>query len=186
MIRKKLIFIVELILSLRYLPLRLIEIVGQVFPENSNGCAIRGLLYKPFLKSTGRNLQIGLNVKLEHLNNITIGNDVYIGHGSWISGLRGGIILEDEVMIGPYVKMVSSNHTFENGSARFAPGIGGEIKIGYGTWIASGVTITAGVEVGRGSLLAASTVVTKNIPEDSIAAGIPAIIIGKVSEKYKR
>lgn len=164
------------------MPLRFLEILGQIFPENAWGCKIRGAFYKPFLKKCGRNFQVALHAKLEHLSGIEVGKDVYIGHGSWISGLRGGLLLEDEVMLGPFVNMVSSNHTFLEGSARFGKGEGGRIEIGSGTWIASGVTVTAGVTVGRSCLLAAGAVVTKNIDKGSIAGGVPAKTIGKTSQ----
>lgn len=178
------VFTLSFFKSLKLFPLRLVDIIGQLFPEDSFGCKVRGKMYSFFLKKCGANFQVALRVKLEHLRNIEVGNDVYIGYGSWISGLRGGIELHDEVMLGPYVKMISSNHTFNNGSARFAQGVGGRIVIGRGTWIASGVVITAGTEIGQSCLLAAGSIVTKNIPEDSIVAGIPGKVIGKVSEKY--
>lgn len=161
------------------LPLRTLEIFGQAFPENAAGCRVRGALYRPFLKRCGRNFQVGLMAKLEHLEGIEVGNDVYVGHGSWLSGLRGGLVLEDEVMLGPFVRMISSNHTFENGSARFAPGQGGKIVIGRGTWIASGVAVLAGVNVGPSCLLAAGCVVTKDLEEGTVAGGVPARPIGK-------
>lgn len=172
-------------MSFKFLPMRLLELIGQLFPENAVGCKIRGAFYKPFLKECGKNFQVALGAKLEHTNNISVGNDVYIGHGSWISGLRGGIRLDDEVMIGPGVKMVSNNHTFVNGSARFGPGIGKPIHIGKGAWIASNVVVTAGVKVGASCLLAASTVVTKDTQERAIVAGIPGKIIGNISENHK-
>ena len=84
------------------LPLRFLEIVGQALPENAWGCKARGAFYKPSLRNCGRNFQVALHVKLEHLKGIEVGDNVYIGHGSWISGLRGGIVFEDEVMLGPY------------------------------------------------------------------------------------
>lgn len=130
------------------MPMRVLELIGQIFPDNSWGCRIRGAFYRPFMKSCGKNFQVGLQAKLEHPQGIEVGENVYIGHGSWISGLRGGIFFEDEVMLGPFVRMVSSNHTFKNGSARFAPGEGGRISIQKGTWVAGGVTVLAGVSVG--------------------------------------
>ena len=163
------------------MPLRFLEIMGQMFPENALGCKLRGAFYRPFLKKCGRNFQVALHAKLEHLSGIEVGNDVYIGHGSWVSGLRGGVHLEDEVMLGPFVSVISSNHTFEEGSARFGKGVGARIEIGSGTWIAGGVTVTAGVRVGRSCLLAAGAVVTKDITEGSIAGGVPAKIIGKTA-----
>ena len=164
------------------MPLRLLEILGQSFPENAWGCRIRGFFYKPFLKKCGRNFQVALQAKLEHPHGIEVGNDVYIGHGSWISGLRGGVRLEDEVMLGPFVSMVSSDHRFENGSARFVEGRAGKIIIGKGTWIASGVTVVAGVTVGNSCLLAAGSVVTKDVPESSVVGGVPGKVIGSTRE----
>ncbi|WP_439504245.1 acyltransferase [Sediminibacterium sp.] len=161
---------------------RIIELIGQIFPEDSRGCKIRGLIYRPFLKKCGKNFQVGMNAKLEHLSEIEVGNDVYIGHGCWISGIRGGIILEDEVMFGPFVKMVSSNHTMKNNSFRFGPGVGSKIIIGRGTWIASNVIITAGVTIGEGSLVAAGAVVTKKFGSFSIIGGIPAKLIGSSND----
>jgi len=167
---------------IKLLLIRILEITTQILPENTFGCRIRGLCYKPFLAQSGKNLQVGLAVKLEHLHNIKIGKDVYVGHGSWLSGLRGGLVLDDEVLIGPYVTMVSSEHQFENGSARFALDKGAPIKIGKGCWIASGVTITSGTTIGKSVLCASGAVVTKDIADNSIAAGVPAKIIGTTNK----
>lgn len=178
-----LVFVLEFLYSLKYFPQRFLEIIGNFFPENAFGCKVRGLLLKSFLKKCGKNFQIGLHVKLEHLKNIEVGDDVYIGHGSWISGLRGGIKFEDQVMLGPFVKMVSSNHTFEKGSARFAKGEGKQIFVGFGTWIASGVILTSGVNIGKSCLIAAGAVVTKDIPPFSKVAGVPAKVIGEINKE---
>lgn len=163
---------------------RLIELFGQIFPEDARGCLIRGYIYRPYLRKCGNNFQVGIGAKLEHLKNIEVGNDVYIGHGCWISGIRGGIKLNDQVMLGPYVKMVSSNHTPMNNSFRFGPGIGAHIEIGKGTWIASNVVITAGVTIGECCLIAAGSVVTKDFESFSIIGGVPAKKIGCCHEKY--
>ncbi len=162
---------------------RFVEILGQFFPADSWGCKVRGAIHKPFLKKCGRNFQVALGAKLDHLRGIEVGNDVYIGPGTWICGLRGGVVFGDEVMIGPLVTMVSSNHTFHKQSARFAQGQGGRIEIGYGTWVAGGVTVTAGVTIGRGCLLAAGAVVTKDVEDESVVGGIPAKVIGTTSNR---
>jgi maltose O-acetyltransferase len=163
------------------IPFRFLELMGQMLPESAWGCRLRGALYKPFLKRCGRDFQVALHAKLEHLRGIEVGDHVYIGHGCWISGLRGGVALEDEVMLGPMVTIISSNHTFREGSARFARGRGGPIRIGRGTWIAAGVTVIAGVTVGPSCLLAAGAVVTKDVPAGAIAGGVPAKVIGETS-----
>jgi maltose O-acetyltransferase len=165
-------------------PFRWLELVGQVFPEDATGCRIRGCIYRPFLKRCGRNFQVGLAAKLEHPSNIDVGDDVYIGHGSWISGVRGGIKLGDQTMLGPYVCMVSSNHTPVNGSFRFGPGTGARIVIGRGSWLAAKTVVTAGVEIGECCLIAAGAVVTRPVASYSIVAGVPAKKIGDCREKY--
>lgn len=119
--------------------IRVLEVMGQLLPENILGCRLRGMCYQPFLKRCGRNFQVGIGVKLEHTQRIEIGSNVYIGHGSWISGLRGGVVLEDEVMLGPYVTMVSSDHQFKAGSARYAESKASGIRIGRGSWLAAKV-----------------------------------------------
>ena len=162
---------------------RMLELLGQVFPESEIGCRIRGFIYRPFLKRVGKNFQVALYAKIEHPEGIVVGDNVYVGHGSWLSGLRGGIILADEVMLGPFVTMVSSNHTMENRSFRFGPGVGAEIRVGFGTWIAAGATIIAGTTIGDSCLIAAGAVVNQDIPANSIAAGIPAKAVSATNKQ---
>jgi len=162
---------------------RILYLLGQLFPSDTNGCRIRGLIYKPFLKKCGRNFQVGIGAKLENLNGLEFGDNVYIGPDCWICGIRGGIVFEDEVMLGPKICMVSSNHSILNESFRFGPGIGKKIVIGRGTWIGANASIMAGVTIGRCSLVAAGAVVTKDFEPFSIVGGVPARKIGNCLDK---
>jgi acetyltransferase-like isoleucine patch superfamily enzyme len=132
---------------------RQFELAGQVLPEDWIGCRLRGILVRRFLKACGKNFQLGLAVKLERPENISLGRDVYIGHGCWISGHGGGITMEDEVMLGPHVTMVSNNHVMHGGSARFAKGAPAPIVIGKGCWIGTGAKIIAGVTLAPGCIV---------------------------------
>ncbi len=175
-------FLLSVLQIVKGMPLRITERLGQWFPENAAGCRLRGCLYRPFLKCCGRNLRVGLGAKLEHPDGIELGSDVFIGHGCWISGLRGGILFEDEMMLGPYVTMVSSDHTFRGGSARFAPGRAGMIRVGRGSWIAAQAVVTAGVTIGSSVLVGAGAVVTKDVEDGVIVGGIPAKPIGRTAD----
>ncbi len=114
--------------------------------------------------------------------NIEIGDDVYIAYYAWINGL-GGIILEDEVVIGPYVTISSLTHCYKNGSFRFGGAKAKPVKIGRGSWLAAHVSVAHGVTVGRGCLVAANSAVTKDTPPGTIVGGVPAKVIGECREQ---
>ena len=157
--------------------LRFIEIIGNLFPSYHWGNKIRGAMYKPFLKKCGKNFQVDINVKLSALHNIEVGDNVYIGYGSWIHGVGGGVVFEDEVMLGPYVTVTSNNHTTKDGSYRFGKGAPGKVNIGFGSWLGAKVTIIAGNSVGNNTLVAAQSTVTKDFGDNLLVAGSPAKII---------
>ena len=162
---------------LKMFTLRLIEIVGNFFPSYHWGNKVRGALYKLFLKKCGKNFQVDINVKLSSLHNIEVGNDVYIGYGSWIHGVGGGVTLRSEVMLGPYVTITSNNHASEKGSYRYGKGMSGKVDIGFGSWLGAKVTIIAGNSIGTNTLVAAQSTVTKNFGDNLVVAGSPAQII---------
>jgi acetyltransferase-like isoleucine patch superfamily enzyme len=106
----------------------------------------------------------------------------------------GSIYVGDRTIFSHNVMVITGRHNFVNGKrASLAPGVnseswgGGEeevpssgfdIRIGSGTWIAAGAIISGGVTIGNNVIIAANAVVTNHIPDYSIAAGVPAKIIG--------
>lgn len=100
-----------------------------------------------------------------------VGKGVFINFGCTFLD-RGGITLEDDVFIGPHALLVTENHP-ENPSERrnvYAK----PITIRQGAWIGAGAVILPGVTVGRNSIVGAGSVVTKDVPDNAIAAGNPA------------
>ncbi len=65
----------------------------------------------------------------------------------------------------------------KDGSYRYGPYDYGRIEIGHGSWLGGHVTVTSNVKIGKGCLIAAGSVVTKDIPDFSLAAGVPAKVI---------
>ena len=168
--KKLIIYIKDSILNL------LLNLTSWI-PDNPVTCRCRGYIVRLFIKS-GKGLEIGARVKFLYCAGITIGDYVYIAGGCWVSG-RGSLNIEDEVVIGPYSIIVTSNHTFVNGSTRFAPANYAPVRIGRGSWLASHVVITAGTSVGKGNLIAANSVVTKDTPDNVVVGGIPGKVIGQ-------
>lgn len=110
-----------------------------------------------------------------------IGSGVFIGLYSYING---NVTIHDHVLIGPHCSIVAGNHKFspETGwfSARTEKDGDESVVIGEGSWLASGVTVTPGVKLGRCNLVCAGAVVTKSTPDYAIMAGTPARQIGKI------
>jgi maltose O-acetyltransferase len=165
---------------LQYLWFHFISVATGWLPDLRPILQLRGFLMKPAFKSCGRNLQVARRVTINFTNRLEIGSDVFLGMGCWLNA-PGGIVLEDEVQLGPYSMLVSSDHTEVGGSYRFGKPRLAAIRICHGSWIASHSTVTKGVVVGRGALLAANSVATRDIPPFAIAGGVPARIIDKKS-----
>ena len=130
----------------------------------------------PFLGSCGKDFRVGRDVTFYNARNIHIGENVYLAKGGWLNG-SATISIEDEVIFGPYCVVAASSHTMLNESFRYGAPERKEIRIGRGSWIAGHCSITAGVNIGKGVLIAASSAVTKNIPDFSLAGGVPAKVI---------
>jgi acetyltransferase-like isoleucine patch superfamily enzyme len=136
----------------------------------------RGWLVRPCFRSCGRRFEIASGARINYSNRMTIGDDVYIGPGCWINAY-GGITIEDEVLLGPYTVLVTTEHARVNNSYRFARVQPLPIHIGRGSWTSAHTVITKGVRVGRGVLVAAGAVVTKDLPDDCVAGGVPARVL---------
>ena len=140
---------------------------------------------------------------------IAIGGNSLILHNAWLSvetpawsqraptlrigdrvGIRpwctlsasGGILLEDDVILGAYSTVIDSDHTFREGrpnvmhnSVDVNP-----IRIGRGTWVAERVAVLKGSNIGECCIIGANSVVKGDIPPYSIAAGAPARVVGEV------
>lgn len=176
-----------LIQELRYqlrwgLPVWLLWCLTSWWPNNRVTLKLRGALHRPFFRKCGRNLQLACGVMLRDTDKIEIGNDVYLSYYAWINGL-GGISIEDEVVIGPFVSISSVTHVYKDGSFRFGGSRAAPIRIGRGSWLAAHVSISYGVTIGAGCLVAANSAVTKDVPGGMLAGGVPARVIGECTEQ---
>ena len=129
------------------------KIIGQKVDETTT-------LFIPFYTNFGRFIRIGRNV--------------FINHGCSFLDL-GGITIEDDVLIGPNVQLITENHPVKP-SERKALDLKA-ILIKKNAWLGAGAIILPGVTVGENSVVAAGAVVTKDVPDNVVVAGIPAKII---------
>jgi maltose O-acetyltransferase len=151
----------------------------NLLPGFGRSNTVRGWLARMALKGCGRKLKVSSNVHIFNAQNMTVGDNVYVGCCCYFGG--GEIVLEDEVSIGPFVTVAAGNHTMQDGSYRFGPYEFGRIRVGRGTWLCANTVITSGVTIGKGCVVAAGSVVTKDVPDYSVVGGIPARLIKTVT-----
>lgn len=134
-----------------------------------------------FSKLTGKNVDKTFRIfppfYTDCGKNITIGKNVFINACCKFQD-QGGITIGDGVLIGHNVTLATLNHE-ENPSRRHyihpKP-----IKIGNNVWIGSNATILPGVTIGDGAIIGANAVVTKDVKENTIVAGVPAKLIKEI------
>ena len=102
-----------------------------------------------------------------------IGRNVYIGFGTWLNA-KGGLTLEDEVLIAPYVVISTLQHTMKDGSYRFGPSIEAPVVVKRGTWLAAHCSVKCGVVVGEANLIAANSFVSNSTDGFMVMGGVPA------------
>ncbi|WP_312922329.1 acyltransferase [Stutzerimonas nitrititolerans] len=132
----------------------------------------------------GDNSEFRAGAYADACSKIHIGSNVVIRPGSFIfaepSGEKGRIIIEDNVLIGSGVHIYASNHAFEDSSTDiFYQGQqeGRCVFLRKGCWIGANAIILPGVTIGKNSVVGAGSVVTKDVPDFSVAVGNPARVI---------
>ena len=104
--------------------------------------------------------------------NTVVGEHVFINMGCKFQD-QGGITIDDGVMIGPNVRIVTDNHDFTNRMVlRCKP-----VHICRNVWIGVGAIILPGVTIGENAVIAAGAVVTKDVAPNTIVGGNPAKFI---------
>jgi acetyltransferase-like isoleucine patch superfamily enzyme len=161
---------------LQYFWFHLVMSVTGWWPDLRPVMRVRGFLLRPSFKTCGKNFQVARRVTINFTNRLEIGRDVYIATGCWLHAW-GGISIEDEVQLGPYAVLVTGDHARERGSYRYGPSKLAPIRLCRGSWVAAHATVTKGVTVGPGAVVAANSVATCDVPEFALAGGVPARII---------
>lgn len=131
--------------------------------------------------SMGIGSRIAPNVSFYSGKNITIGKDCYIGARCylWAGEKTGKIIIGNYVSFAPEVFITASNYSFKKGVPfRKQPKIEKNVTIGNDVWLGTRVTVTPGVTISDSCIVGAGAVVTRDLPPNSIAVGVPARVIG--------
>lgn len=144
------------------------------------GDIFRKLISKPFIKKMGK-VRIYEGVTLWYPYRIEIGSHVTINEWCYINEY-GTVKIGDNVRIGNRTTILSSDHSWEEkGKAIYKQPIKAlPTVIEEDVFIGCSVIIRGGVHIGRHSVIGAGTVVTKDVPENSIIVGCPGRVIGSI------
>jgi acetyltransferase-like isoleucine patch superfamily enzyme len=126
------------------------ELTGEIVDDSFT-------LWPPFYTDFGRNIKVGKNV--------------FVNHACTFMD-RGGITIEDDVLIGPRVNLITTGHPISPVNRKAT--ISNPIVIKKNAWLGAGAIVTPGVTIGENSIVAAGAVVTKDVPANTIVAGVPA------------
>jgi len=131
----------------------------------------RNMIVPPFQCDYGENIQIGddffanYNTIMLDVNTITIG---------------------DRVMFGPRVSLLSAAHPIDRAIRAELLEYGLPITIEDDVWLGGSVTVNPGVRIGEGSIIGSGSVVTKDVPDNVVAAGNPCRVIRKITDEDRR
>lgn len=135
------------------------ELIGQPVDDSV-------LLIPPFYTTGGPDIRLGRNA--------------FINQNCTFYDL-GGLSIADDVMIGPNVSLITSGHPLAPSQRRdFVTAR--PIAIERNVWIAAGATVIGGVTVGENSVVAAGSVVTRDVPPNTLVAGNPARVVRPLEE----
>lgn len=146
--------------------------------NSANPNEIRDLLSQITGSAIDESTTVFTPLYINYGRNTRIGKNVFINFDCVFLDL-GGIIIEDHVLIAPKVSLLTEGHPIEaenRQSLTVAP-----IHIKKNTWIGANATILPGVTIGENAVVAAGSVVNKNVPDHTIVGGIPAKIIKNIA-----
>lgn len=169
----------------------------------SVGSKIRYMAYRKKLVSCGDNVNIGGNVAVWGLKNISFGKNINIMANSYIYADEGGVLkigdnfsannavyiganygeieIGSNVCIGPYTVLRAADHGHGRTDIPIKEQghVGGKILIEDDVWIGANCTILKDIRIGKGAIVAAGCVVTKDVEPYTIVGGVPNKLIKK-------
>lgn len=121
-----------------------------------------------------QNVEVFTPIYINYGKHISIGKNVFINFDCTFLAL-GGITIEDDVLIGPKVSLITENHPLHPQQRK---GLRGKpITIKRNAWIGANATILPGITIGENAVVAAGAVVSKDVPDNTVVGGIPAKMI---------
>lgn len=115
---------------------------------------------------------------------ISVGNSFYANHNTVIQD-GANVTFGDNVFIGPNCCFTTAEHPIDSNQRKAGWEVAKPIKVGSNVWIGASSTVLAGVIIGDNSVIGAGSVVTKDIPPNVVAVGVPCKVLRNITEEDK-
>ncbi len=168
-----------------YVKLKIYTIISFFFLDNKLFCQYRIYLLRIMGSKIGSNCNIRYGPVFQEGFNINIGNNVFINSQCQFD-TSAKITIEDNVIISHQVSFITGSHKIGSHNNRAGDYNPQPIVVKKGAWICAKAIILPGIIVGEGSIVAAGAVVTKDVPQDVMVAGVPAKIIKYLDNNDKK
>jgi len=126
--------------------------------------------------SVGYNSKIVGPIKIGTIASLKIGKECWIGSGLNIYG-NGNVVIGDRCDLAPDISFVTGSHEIGDTNRRAGKGISYSIEVSDGCWIGARATIVGNIKINKSSIIGTSSLVNKNVLENTIVGGIPAKVI---------
>ena len=147
-------------------------------PEDHEG---RDALIKEILGKTGQKIFVEAPFRCDYGYNIEVGENFYANYNLVILDV-GKVKIGDNAQIAPNVAIYTAGHPIHPDSRNSGYEYGIPITIGDNVWIGGNTCILPGVTIGSNVVIGAGSVVTKDLPDNVIAAGNPCRVIREITE----
>jgi len=142
-------------------------------------------LIRKILGKAGKNVWIESPFFCDYGYNIEVGDNFYANFNCTILDV-GKVIIGNNVMFAPNVAVYTAGHPIHPDSRNSGYEYGIGIMIGNNVWVGGNTVINPGVKIGDNAVIGAGSVVTKDIPANVIAAGVPCNVIREITEEDRK
>jgi len=144
----------------------------------------RSQIIDKLFHAVGENAWIESPFNCDYGSNISVGDNFYANTNCTILDCAK-VTIGNNVLIGPNVGLYTPNHAMDAEERKAGYERSLPITIGDNVWLGGSVTVVPGVTVGNNTIIGAGSVVTKDIPANVVAAGVPCKVIRTITEKDK-
>lgn len=142
-------------------------------------------LIREILGKAGKDVYVEPPFHCDYGSHIEVGDNFYSNFNLTILDV-GKVIIGDNVMCAPNVSIYTAGHPIHPDSRNSGYEYGIEITIGDNVWLGGNVVVNPGVHIGNNAVIGSGSVVTKDIPDNVIAAGNPCRVIREITEEDRK